>query len=465
MGIDNLKSRLGADLLGPEDPGFDEARQVWNAMIDRQPAAIARCRTAEDVAAALAAATSAGLIVSVRGGGHNIGGSAVGEGALMIDLSPMRGIEIDAEARLAHVGGGVTWADLDAAAGAHGLAAPGGIVSSTGVAGLTLGGGFGWLARLHGLSIDNLVSAELVVADGGVLTVSNASHPDLFWAIRGGGGNFGVATRLTFRLHPVGPEVLFGPTFFALDDAPTVLRAYAANAPDLPRSACVWANLMTAPPAPVLPEEIHGTKVLTLMQFHADPTQARDDLRPLYGGAQPLGDALAPRPFTEAQGFLDPAYEFGARNYWRAHNHMELSDDLIDTLVDLAASLPTAECELLICQLGGAISDVADDATAFPHRRVPFVSTPGARWRDPAADDHMIDWLRGVSQRLSAHAVPGAYVNFIAEAEGRSGDAYGGNLARLAEIKHRYDPSNLFRMNQNVPPQGAHSDRQTGAGA
>lgn len=450
MLTDTLGPRFAERLLLPGSQGYEEARTVWNAMIDRKPAAIAQCRNAEDVAAALAAARSAGLAVSVRGGGHNIAGSAVGEGALMIDLSPMDGVEINPAQRIAHVEGGATWAQVDAAAQEHGLAAPGGVVSSTGVAGLTLGGGFGWLARLHGLSVDNLLSADLVLADGQTVTASETSHPELFWAIRGGSGNFGVATRFTFKLHAVGPEVLFGPTFFALEDARQVLSAYAHHAPTLPREACVWANLMTAPPAPVLPESVHGTKVLTLMQFHKNADQGAADLTALYGGVEPLGSALFPRPFVEAQGFLDPTYPFGARNYWRAHNHADLSPELIDLLVELTPHLPTPESELLICQLGGAIADIAPEATAFPHRQVPFVSTPGVRWHSSDEDENVIGWLKDISERISRHAVPGAYVNFIAEAENRAGDAYGGNLERLSDVKRRYDPDNLFRVNQNV---------------
>lgn len=237
-------------------------------MIDRRPAAIAPCSTTEDVVAAVIAANQGGLALSIRGGGHNIAGTAVGDGAVMVDLTPMQHVQIDAAKRIARVGGGATWAVFDAEAQRYGLATPGGVVSSTGVAGLTLGGGFGWLSRQHGLSIDNLLAVQMVLADGRVISVNEDRHPDLFWAIRGSSGNFGIVTELTFRLHAVGLEVLFGPTFFALEDAEEVLNTYAANATDLPRASCVWANLMTAPPVPILPEDTHSTKVLTLMQFH-----------------------------------------------------------------------------------------------------------------------------------------------------------------------------------------------------
>ncbi|MEM7302718.1 MAG: FAD-binding oxidoreductase [Pseudomonadota bacterium] len=450
-----LGSYLGKRLILPDQPDFDEVRTVWNQMIDRRPAAIAQCQTAEEVSRCVIEAKSEGLAVSVRGGGHNIAGTAVGEGALMIDMSLMRDVVVDLDNRLVTVQGGATWAEVDAATQAHGLAAAGGVVSSTGVAGLTLGGGFGWLARQHGLAVDNLLEVEMVLASGEIVSVSDETLPDLFWAIRGGSGNFGVATRFTFRLHPVGPEVLFGPTFFALNDAGTVLRNYADRAPRLSRRACVWANLMTAPPAPVLDESVHGTMVLTLMQFHLDPVAGIDDLTALYGGVEPLGSALMQRPFVEAQSFLDEAYDFGARNYWRAHNHRELTPDLIDYLVKEARNLPTPESELLICQLGGAISDIEDAQTAFPHRQILFVSTPGVRWRDPADDERVVGWLKQVSREISRHAVPGAYVNFIAESGGGASAAYGSNLARLQAVKKKYDPDNLFRVNQNVEPAEA----------
>ncbi len=441
-----------ADLLTSGMPDYDTARQVWNGMIDRRPSAIATCRNTEDVAAAIGLASSRGLTVSIKGGGHNIAGTAVADDALMIDLTAMRSVEIDPEKRIATVEGGATWAEFDAAAQQHGLAAPGGVVSSTGVAGLTLGGGFGWLARKHGLAVDNLLSVQLVLASGKIMTASPDDDPDLFWALCGGGGNFGVATRLTFRLHPIGPDVLFGPTFFSLDDAGQVLSTLSANGAGLTRDACVWANLMTAPPVPVLPEEVHGTKVLTLMQFHCDAVHGRDVLANLHGGAKPLGSALMSRPYTEAQSFLDPVYEPGARNYWRTHNHTVLSPGLIGTLLDLAPNLPTPESELLITQLGGAVTDVADTATAFPHRQVPFMSTPGVRWQEAADDARMIGWLRTASDRIAEHAVPGGYVNFIAETDGGAPLAYGENLARLADVKARYDPENMFRSNQNIAP-------------
>ncbi|MEQ8779304.1 MAG: FAD-binding oxidoreductase [Roseibium album] len=451
-----LAARLGFDAVFPGNPEFDERRQVWNAAIDRKPIAIVPARHPEDVSSAVKTAAERGLALCVKGGGHNVAGSAVANGALMIDMSALNSVRINSVNRTARVGGGATWRQFDAAAQTQGLATPGGVVSSTGVAGLTLGGGFGWLARLHGLAVDNLLSAEIVLADGSIVMCSDDENTDLFWAIRGGGGNFGVVTEFTFQLHALDPTVLFGPTFFALKDARTVLAAYAEHAPMLPRESCVWANLMTAPATPALPDNLHGAKVLTLMQCFAGPPDAGYSVvRHLYGGVEPVGSALAPRAYTEAQSFLDQTYDFGARNYWRTHNHRALTPSLIDTLVDMAPELPTAESELLICLLGGAVADVDNDTTAFPHRDVPFVSTPGVRWRDPSADTAMTGWLKSASRRIADHAVPGSYVNFIAERSGDVSSAYGGNLDRLTSIKRRYDPHNLFRSNQNIAPNAS----------
>ncbi len=434
-------------------PAYEAARRVWNATIDRHPLVVVAPSTAQDVQRAVNQAQANGLAVSVRGGGHNIAGSAVGDGTLMIDLSAMNGVRIDPENRVARVQGGATWANVDAAAQVHGFSVPGGVVSSTGVGGLTLGGGIGWQSRKHGLSIDSLLSVEIVLASGDIVRASPSEHGDLFWALRGGGGNFGVVTEFVFRLHDTPAEVTFGPTFFDLEDADHVLTSYAREAGNLTREACVWANLTTAPSVPVLPENWHGRKVLILMQFHARPVaRAREELASLYGGVTPLGSALAARPFVEAQGFLDPAYEFGARNYWRTHNHVELTPGLISTLVELAPDLPTPESELLISQLGGAVGDVPGDATAFAHRDTMFLSTPGVRWHDAADDARMIAWLSEASDRMAKHAAPGTYSNFVAESGNTAPGNYGGNLKRLRDVKHQYDPGNIFRVNQNIAP-------------
>ncbi len=450
---EDLGARLRGALIAPEDAAYDEARAVWNAMIDRKPALIARCTEVADVVAAVDFARDKGLALAVRGGGHNIAGTSVCDGGLVIDLSEMNGVEVDPQDRRARVGGGALLGDLDHATQAHGLAVPAGVVSSTGVAGLTLGGGFGWLSRKHGLTADNLLSVELVTAAGEVLRASAEENPELFWGLRGGSGNFGVATAFEFRLHPFGPEVFFGPTVYRLEDAAEVLAHYRAFAAQAPRDCCVWADLMTAPPLPFLPEAHHGTKVLTLMQFYAgDPNDGEEVLAPLRGFGRPIGDAAGPLPYTTAQSLLDETYAKGLRNYWASRNLSELTDATIDALVTLAAGFPTRQSDILVSQVGGAISDVAAGATAYPHRNVAFVASPGARWADPADDARCMAWIGACREALAAQAGGGAYVNFIAERAGREREAYGANYARLAELKARYDPANLFRLNQNVVP-------------
>lgn len=451
--MERLRKEIRGELLLPGDSGYDDARQVWNAMIERRPAAILRCAEAADVAAGVRMAAETGLAVSVRGGGHNVAGTAVADGALMIDLSELRGVEVDAGSRRARVEGGALLQDLDAATQAQGLATPGGVVSTTGVAGLTLGGGFGWLSRLHGLAADNLLAVELVLADGSQVRASEEEHAELFWGLRGGSGNFGIATAFEFTLHPLGPEVLFGPMVFPLAEAPEVLRRYEAFTLAAPRACCIWADLLTAPPLPFLPESVRGSKVLTLMQCYAgDPEEGRDLLAPLRDFGTVLGEAVMPRPYCEAQAILDAAYDKGARNYWSGHNFQRLADPLPETLCEIAAELPTPESDILISQLGGAIADKTPEDSAYPHRATNFAITPGVRWRDPADDERHIAWLREASARISALTEAGCYVNFISEREGRAQDAYGPNYARLAALKKRYDPGILFRSNQNVAP-------------
>jgi len=451
--LDQLASQLRGKLIGPCDAHYEAARGVWNGMIDRHPALIVRCAGVADVIAAVRFARERRLVAAVRGGGHNIAGSSVCDGGLVVDLSAMRGVHVDAAARTAGVQGGALMGDLDHETQAFGLATPGGVVSTTGVGGLTLGGGFGWFARKHGLAADNLISVDLVTANGDLIRASERNEPELFWAVRGGGGNFGVVTSFEFRLHPLGPEVLFGPTVYRLEDAPQVLRAYRDFAVEAPRDCCVWADLLTAPPLPFLPERHHGTKVLTLMQFWAgNMAEGETVLAPLRRAAEPIGDAVGPWPYTAAQSVLDETYAKGARNYWSGHNFVELPDPVIDALVEAAAGMPTAQSDILISHVGGAIGDVAPSASAYPHRAANFVVTPGARWTDPSVDEACIAWVREGFAPVAARAAGGSYVNFIAESEGRERDAYGGNYDRLAALKARYDPGNLFRSNQNVRP-------------
>ena len=337
-----LKSTIRGQIIQPNDDGYDEARSIWNALIDKRPAVILRAAGVADIIAGVQFGKASSLPISVRGGGHNIAGTAVADGGLMIDLSLMRTVHVDPVQRIARVEGGALLQDLDREASAFGLATPGGVVSSTGVAGLTLGGGFGWLARQHGLAADNLLAVDLVTPQGELITASADSHSELFWGLKGGGGNFGIATSFVFRLHDLPDPILFGPTLFRLDDAADALRHYRAFAEDAPRQCCVWADLMTAPPFPFIDASHHGTKVLALMQCYAgDPAEGEAVLAPLRDFGRPIGDAVGPMRYVEAQQILDQTYEKGLRNYWKSSNFRQLSDVTIDKLVAFAETMPT----------------------------------------------------------------------------------------------------------------------------
>ena len=445
--------RFRGELLRRGDEGYDEARTVWNAMIDREPGFIARPTGTADVVAAVNFARENDVLVAVKGGGHNIAGNAVCEGGLMIDLSEMDDVRVDPTDRTVRVGPGATLGDVDHETQLFGLATSGGVVSTTGVAGLTLGGGFGWLSRKYGLAVDNLLSVDVVTADGEVVTASEGEHADLFWGLRGGGGNFGIVTSFEFELHEVGPEVLFGPTVYRYEDAPDVLRHYREFTRDTPRECCVWVDSFTAPPLPFIPEQFHGTTVLSAMQFYAgDRKEGEDVLRPLREYGDPIADAVGPTPYTAAQSMLDDLYAEGERNYWKAHNFTELTDETLDTIVEYGERLPTPQSDILVHQVGGAINDVASDATAYPHRDTNVIVTIGARWEDPTKDDECIAWVRECHDSLAEDATGGTYVNLEGDREGRERNAYGENYDRLVELKNEYDPTNLFRMNQNVKP-------------
>jgi len=452
--LDGLRDGLRGSLLTPASDGYDQARTIWNAMIDRRPGLIVRCTDAADVARAVRLARAHDLVVAVRGGGHNIAGNAVCEGGMMIDLSLMKSVRVDPAARTARVGGGATLADFDREAQAHGLATPLGINSTTGVAGLTLGGGFGWLSRRLGLSIDNLLSAEVVTAGGDVIEVNASEHPDLFWAIRGGGGNFGVVTSFEFRLHPVGPEVLSGMIVHPLTAAREVLRFYRDFLPTTPEELVCWFVLRKAPPLPFLPPEWHGREILALaLCWSGDAEEGVRAAAPLRAFGRPVADVVAPHPYAAWQTVLDPLLAPGQRNYWKSHDFRELSDELIDVLVDYAGKLPDPQSEIAFAQLGGAVSRVPSAATAYTHRDAQFVLNVHGRWEDPAKDAACIGWARELFHAAGPFATGGVYVNFLTQEEGdRIRAAYGGNYDRLVRLKNRYDPTNLFRGNQNIRP-------------
>lgn len=452
--FNELKGLLRGELLEANDAGYDDARAVWNAMIDRRPALIVRCAGTADVRASLAYARDHQLRLAVRGGGHNIAGSALCDDGLVIDLSRMKSVQVDPVRRRAWVEGGATLRDFDHEAQAYGLATPLGINSTTGVAGLTLGGGFGWLSRTLGLAADNLLSAEIVTADAGRLQVSATEHPDLFWAIRGGGGNFGVVTRFEFALHPVDPQITAGLIVYPFAQAQSVLQQYrdavATMAPDL----TVWTVLRKAPPLPFLPPQVHGQDVLVLPVFSPAPSDAVDAaIARIAKLGEPLGMHVGPMPYAAWQQIFDPMLTPGARNYWKSHNFTQLSDGALDVVLRYASDLPTPQCEIFLGLLGGQAGAPPPQATAYPHRDALYVMNVHTRWEDPADDERCIAWARAFFADATPYASGGVYVNFMPQDEGeRTSDAYGANYARLAQIKAAYDPDNLFRTNQNIWP-------------
>jgi FAD/FMN-containing dehydrogenase len=449
-----LKACIRGAVLVRDDDGYDAARTVWNGMIDRRPALIVRCLGTADVRAAVNFAREQGAVLAVRGGGHNIAGSAVCDGGVMIDLSRMKSVRIDPVARTARVEPGATLGDFDREAQAFGLVTPTGINSTTGVAGLTLGGGFGWISRKYGLTSDNLVSADVVTADGTLLHASERENPDLFWALRGGGGNFGIVTSFELRLHALGPEVMSGLIVHPLSSARRLLRYYREIVGAAPDELACWFVMRAAPPLPFLPPEVHGTGIIAFAACYAGPMEAAETaMKPLRAMAKPIADVIGPHHFAGWQTALDPLLTSGARNYWKSHSFAALDDGLIDVLTEYAAKLPSPECELAFAQLGGAINRVAPEATAYPHRTAQFLVNIHTRWRDHANDPKCIDWTRSLFDACTPFATGGTYVNFIPE-DDTDGvrRAYLGNATRLQSIKAKYDPGNLFRVNQNIQP-------------
>jgi FAD/FMN-containing dehydrogenase len=452
--VDEFKAAFTGEVLQPGDAGFDAVREIWNAMIDRRPALIARCRSAADVVRAVTFGRTHDLLVSIRGGGHNIAGNAVCDDGLMIDLSLMKDVKVDPDARRAIVGPGCTLADFDAAAQAHGLATPLGINSTTGVAGLTLGGGFGWLSRKYGMTVDNLLAADMVTADGRQVRASETENPDLFWGLRGGGGNFGVVTSFEFQLHPVGPDVLSGLIVYPFSEAKSVLTKFARFTETMPDDLNVWMVTRKAPPLPFLPEKAHGTGIVALALCYAgDPTEGQKAIGPLRTFGTPLGEHVGVQPYTAWQQAFDPLLTKGARNYWKSHNFSKLSDGAIDAIIHYAGTLPSPQCEIFIGTIGGRTGRMPADAMAYSSRDANYVMNVHGRWESAAEDERGIAWAREFFAKAQPFASAGAYINFLTQDEGdRIAFAYGPSYNRLAQLKKKYDPTNLFRMNQNIRP-------------
>lgn len=455
--LDNLKTSLRGTLSLPGDDGYEQARAIWNGMIDRHPRWVVRALGAADVIAAVNFARDHDLLLSVRGGGHNVAGTAVGDGGLMLDLSLMRSVHVDPLNRIARVEPGASWSDVDRESQLFGLAVPGGIVSATGVAGLTLGGGFGWLARKYGLTSDNLISADLVTAGGQFVKASRAENRDLFWGIRGGGGNFGVATSFEFQLRPVGPQVIAGLVFYPLDDAREVLEFYREFSAQAPDELSTLAVLRVAPPAPFLPQHVHGQPVIAIgVCYVGSLAEGEKAVRPLKEFGSPLVDLVGPRPFAAFQKVLDTASPVGRRYYWKSEYLPGLDTNASDTLIRYAANLSSPMTAVLVFQLGGAISRVAPDDSAAGHRDAAYVVNIQTAWEDASQSDRHIAWTRDFWREMRPFSSGGVYVNFLSEGEGedRVRAAYGAHYKRLVELKNQYDPANLFRMNQNIRPAG-----------
>jgi len=451
---EELRGTIKGSVLVLDDPGYEEARQIWNAMIDRRPAVIVQCVQPDDVQPVIRFARKNGLELSIRGAGHNIGGNALCDNGVTIDFSKMKKVRVDAGKRRAYVEPGATLADLDEATQAHGMATPVGINSTTGIAGLTLGGGFGWLTRKYGMTIDNLISVEMITSDGEKIRASQNENTDLFWAVRGGGGNFGVVTQFEFQLFPLGPQIVAGLIVFPFNQAKQILTKYRRFVTSAPEELNVWVVLRKAPPLPFLPETVHGKEVVILPIFYLGAVAETEKLiAPLRAFGTALGEHIGAQPYVQWQKAFDPLLTPGARNYWKSHNFTELADGALNSIIEFAGKLPSPQCEILIGLIAGAPNRIATDAMAYGHRDARFVLNVHGRWGEAADDKKCIGWAREFFKATAPYASAGAYVNFMTAEEGdRVAAAYGSNYERLVEIKRRYDPENVFHFNQNIKP-------------
>jgi FAD/FMN-containing dehydrogenase len=453
-----MSTTYPAHVLEPEQPGYDEARRVFNAMIDRRPALIARCASTADVAAAVNAARERGLVIAVRGGGHSFSGLSTCDDGIVADLGGLKSIVVDPQARTARAGGGVLWGEFDAATQAHGLHTPGGRVTTTGLGGFTTGGGYGWTSSKYGLACDNLISAEVVLADGNVVRASEREHADLFWGLRGGGGNFGIVTEFEFRLHPLGPTVLAGLAMFPVGRAPDVLRRWRDWADAAPDEVSTGCAVITAPPEPFVPAKLRGQPVLGIPVLYAgDPEDGADAVQPLRD-LGPAVDHIGPMPYTAFQTALDPLAPWGVRSYARGEYMPGFSDAAADEFLAHAVDLAVRGApfsQMVVFRIGQGVAAVADEATAFSHRDARYLFHPISIWADRADDERMIAATRAFAAAMRPFATGAAYLNFTPETD-RIRDAYGdAKYARLVALKDRYDPANLFRLNQNIRPSRA----------
>lgn len=453
--IDALRRDLDDQVVAPGDPLYDDARAVWNASIDRHPAAVVRCHDVGDIQQGLGFAVERDLPVAVRGGGHNIAGFGTCDDGIVLDLRPMSAVRVDRDRRRAVAGPGTVGAEFDQATQEHGLATTLGVISTTGIAGLTLGGGIGWLQNAHGLACDNLVAADVLTADGRRVRASHDDNPDLFWGLRGGGGNFGIVTSFEYQLHPVGPEVLCGPVAWPAEQTADVLRMFRDVAVDADDALTVFAICRTAPPAPFLPADIHGRPIIVLAACYAGPVDdGRRAVAPLREFGDPVGDAITARPYVEFQSMFDASWEPGFHNYWKAEYLAHLDDDVIDVFARYAVSHTSPLSDFKIAAMGGAVARVSETATAVSHRDAPFVLNINTRWDDPAESQRHVDHTVELFDEARAASAGGVFVSFLGdEGPERVAHAYHHDtFRRLRALKRQWDPDNVFHRNQNIPP-------------
>lgn len=451
--LDTLKASVRGEIVLPDSCNYDEVRAIWNGMINRRPSIIVRCTGVADVKACLAFAKESGMEISVRGAGHNIAGNSIADNRLLVDLSALRFVSVNPDNNTVTAGPGATLGDIDHETKEFGLAVPMGINSTTGISGLALGGGIGWMTRKHGMTSDNLLSVQIVTAKGDVLEASATENADLFWALRGGGGNFGIVTRWIFQAHPMS-TVTAGLFVFPAEERKSVLQKYREYVVTLPETSPVWVVLRQAPPLPFLPEEAHGSDVLVLALCHnGDSSEGKKIADTIASFGNPVGVHAGEMPFAGWQQAFDPLLTPGARNYWKSHNFTELSDAFLDTMIESASALPSPECEIFFGYIEGCCNSVAPEATAYSHRHTKWVINMHGRWRESGDDEFCIQWARDLFAATKPFAAPGVYINFMTgEETDRVKDGFGVNFDRLLRVKAKYDPDNVFNLNQNIKP-------------
>ena len=453
--LDSLKMRLKGPLLLPDAAGYEESRSLWNAMIDRRPAAVVRCLGTKDVIECVRFAREHNLLLSIKGGGHNIAGLAVADGALMLDLSLMRGVWVDRDKRMARAQAGCLLGDVDRETQLHGLATVLGFVSNTGIAGLTLGGGFGYLSRRWGWTTDNVTGMDVVTADGKLVRASEEENPDLFWGLRGGGGNFGVVTGFDYALHPVGPEIVGGVVAWPASEAPRVLELYRTLAAEAPAELTLVAFMRLAPPAPWLPKDIHGKPIVALLACHTGSLEdAEQAVAPIKSFGKPIGDVLTRRPYVQLQSLLDATQPKGRRYYWKSEYLPSIEPALCEAVMEHAAKTRSPHSNLILFQLGGAVGQFDEAHSPVGNRDAQYVFNVAGSWERPEEDEANIAWAHDAWNDLKRFSTGGTYINFLTEDEGveRTGAALGPALSRLGEVKAKWDPDNLFRTNRNIEP-------------